>query len=94
MFVWAKVAEKHLAGQGTIDFSLRLMDEAEVSVSPGRAFGENGEGYVRIALVENEMRLKQAIRQIDRAMNKGIKAPSASKTKKNKQNSRKQSSGD
>lgn len=81
MFVWAKVAEKHLAGQGSIEFSLRLMDEAEVSVSPGRAFGENGEGYVRIALVENEQRLRQAIRQMDRALNKGIKAPSASKRK-------------
>ncbi len=82
MFVWAKVAPEHLAGQGTIDFSLRLMEDAEVSVAPGRAFGENGEGYVRIALVENEHRLKQAIRQMDRALNKGIKAPSATKLRK------------
>jgi alanine-synthesizing transaminase len=82
MFVWAKVAEKHLAGQGTIDFALRLMDEAEVAVSPGRAFGENGEGYVRIALVENQQRLRQAVRQMDRALNKGIVAPSATKLKK------------
>ncbi len=82
MFVWAKVAEEHLAGQGTIDFSLRLMEEAEVAVSPGRAFGEHGEGYVRVALVENEQRLRQAIRQIDRALNKGIKAPSASKVRR------------
>ncbi len=79
MFVWAKVSDEHLAGQGTIDFSLRMMDEAEVALSPGRAFGENGEGYVRIALVENEMRMKQAIRQLDGALNKGIKAPSATK---------------
>ena len=79
MFVWAKVAEKHLAGQTSIDFALRLLDEAEVALAPGRAFGENGEGYVRIALVENEQRLKQAFRQIDRALNKGIKAPSAKK---------------
>jgi len=82
MFVWAKVLDKHLAGQGSIDFALRLMDEAEVSLAPGRAFGENGEGYVRIALVENEQRLRQAVRQIDRALNKGIKAPSATKLKK------------
>jgi len=82
MFVWAKVPEKHLAGQGSIDFALRLIEEAEVTVAPGRAFGENGEGYVRIALVENEHRLRQAMRQIDRALNKGIKAPSASKLKK------------
>ncbi len=84
MFVWAKVTEKHLAGAGTIDFCLRLMEEAEVVLSPGRAFGENGEGFVRIALVENELRLKQAIRQMDRALNKGIKAPSASKAKSKK----------
>jgi alanine-synthesizing transaminase len=79
MFVWAKIAEKHLAGQGSIDFSLRLLDEAEVSIAPGRAFGQQGEGYARIALVENEQRLRQAIRNIDRALNKGIKAPTASK---------------
>ena len=82
MFVWARVADKHLAGQGTIDFCLRLMEDAEVAIAPGRAFGENGEGYVRIALVENELRLKQALRQMDRALNKGIKAPSARKRKK------------
>jgi len=82
MFVWARVAEEHLAGAGTIDFAMRLMDEAEVAVAPGRAFGENGEGYVRVALVENEIRLKQAVRQIDRALNKGIKAPSATKLKR------------
>ncbi|MDD4890811.1 MAG: aminotransferase class I/II-fold pyridoxal phosphate-dependent enzyme [Phycisphaerae bacterium] len=70
MFTWAKVSEQHLAGQGSIDFSMRLMEEAEVAVSPGAAFGDGGEGYLRIALVENELRLKQAIRQIDRAMNK------------------------
>jgi len=82
MFVWAKVAEDHLAGQGSIEFSLRLMEEAEVCLAPGRAFGENGEGYVRVALVENEHRLRQAVRQIDRALNKGIKAPSATKLQK------------
>ncbi|MFP4353943.1 MAG: aminotransferase class I/II-fold pyridoxal phosphate-dependent enzyme [Phycisphaerae bacterium] len=81
MFVWAKVSEEHLAGQGSIDFALRLMDEAEVALAPGRAFGEQGEKYVRIALVENEQRLRQAIRNIDRALNKGIKAPTASKIK-------------
>jgi len=89
MFVWARVADEHLAGQGTIEFCLRLLEEAEVVVSPGRAFGENGENYVRVALVENEQRLRQAIRQIDRALNKGIKAPSATKLQK-KSSSRKQ----
>ena len=69
MFVWAKVAEQHLASQGTIDFSLRLLEEADVAVAPGRGFGENGEGFVRIALVENELRIKQALRQMDAALN-------------------------
>jgi alanine-synthesizing transaminase len=85
MFVWARVADAHLAGQGSIDFCLRLLDEAEVAVSPGRAFGENGEGFVRVALIENEQRLRQAVRQIDRALNKGIKAPSATKLRKKEQ---------
>ena len=54
MFVWAKIKPEHLKGQGTIDFCLRMMDEAEVALAPGAAFGENGEGFVRIALVEND----------------------------------------
>jgi alanine-synthesizing transaminase len=43
-----------------------LIEHAEVAVAPGRAFGENGEGYMRIALVENEQRLRQAVRNISR----------------------------
>ncbi|GMU21452.1 MAG: aminotransferase [Phycisphaerae bacterium] len=70
MFVWARVRDEHLAGQGTIDFAMRMLEEAEVALAPGRAFGENGEGYVRIALVENEQRLRQAMRQLDYALNK------------------------
>ena len=69
MFVWARVKDEHLAGQSTIEFVMRMMEEAEVALAPGRAFGENGEGYVRIALVENEQRLRQAIRQLARAIN-------------------------
>jgi len=68
MFVWAKIKPEHLNGQGTIDFCLRMMDEAEVALSPGRAFGENGEGYVRIALVENDQRLKQAMGNLERVL--------------------------
>jgi alanine-synthesizing transaminase len=68
MFVWAKIKPEHLAGQGTIDFCLRMMDEAEVSLSPGRAFGEAGENFVRIALVENEQRLKQAMQNLERVL--------------------------
>jgi alanine-synthesizing transaminase len=66
MFVWARISDKHLQGLSTIDYALRLMEEAEVAIAPGRAFGEGGEGYVRIALVENDQRLRQAMRQIDR----------------------------
>jgi len=66
MFVWAKVAEEHLRGKGTIDYAMDLMEHAEVAIAPGAAFGENGEGYMRIALVENEQRLRQAIRNISR----------------------------
>ena len=66
MFVWAKVPAEHLSGKGTIDYAIDLMEHAEVAIAPGRAFGENGESYMRIALVENEQRLRQAIRNISR----------------------------
>jgi alanine-synthesizing transaminase len=66
MFVWAKIPAEHLKGKGTLEYSMDLMEYAEVAVAPGRAFGENGENYVRIALVENEQRLKQAVRNISR----------------------------
>ncbi len=68
MFVWAKIKSEHLRGGGTIDFCLRMMEEAEVALAPGRAFGEYGEHYVRIALVENEHRLKQAMENLRRAL--------------------------
>ncbi|HHT9128840.1 MAG TPA: aminotransferase class I/II-fold pyridoxal phosphate-dependent enzyme [Candidatus Wujingus californicus] len=67
MFVWAPIPEKWRA-MGSVDFAYKLINEAEVSVAPGAAFGENGEGYLRLAIVENELRLKQAVRQIDRAL--------------------------
>lgn len=67
MFVWAPIPEawKHL---NSLDFSMKLLNEAEVCVSPGAGFGHNGEGYIRIALVENEDRIRQALRQIRRAL--------------------------
>ena len=68
MFVWTRIKEQHLKGQSTIDFCLRMMDEAKVALAPGRAFGENGEGFVRIALVENQHRLRQAMRNLENAM--------------------------
>jgi alanine-synthesizing transaminase len=71
MFVWARVPDEQLKGKGTIDFAMDLVEHANVVVSPGRAFGENGEGYMRIALVENENRLRQAFRNIKKYVQKG-----------------------
>ena len=67
MFVWAPIPEawQHLT---SMDFAMKLLNEAEVCVSPGAGFGHNGEGYIRIALVENEDRIRQAVRQIRRAL--------------------------
>jgi alanine-synthesizing transaminase len=66
MFVWARIPEPH-ARLGSIEFAMQCLTEAQVALAPGRGFGEDGEGYVRIALVENEERLRQAVRQIRRA---------------------------
>jgi alanine-synthesizing transaminase len=68
MFVWARYPEEWQKRMGSIDFSMKLLEEAEVAVSPGRGFGELGEGYLRLALVENEQRLRQAVRQIARCL--------------------------
>jgi len=70
MFVWAKVPQEHCKGKGSIDFAIDLVEKADVVISPGRAFGECGENYMRIALVENEQRLRQAIRNISRFVRK------------------------
>jgi len=67
MFVWAPIPDP-FRPMGSFDFCLKMIDEAAVAAAPGAAFGENGEGFVRLALVENELRLKQAIRQIGRAL--------------------------
>ncbi len=72
MFVWAKVPKEHSKGKGSIDYALDLMEHAEVAIAPGRAFGEGGEDYMRIALVENEQRLRQAIRNIGRFIRKDL----------------------
>jgi alanine-synthesizing transaminase len=68
MFVWAPIPEPWRSKMGSIDFAMKLLEEAEVAVSPGRGFGETGEGYLRMALVENEQRLRQAARQIARCL--------------------------
>ena len=68
MFVWAPIPEPWRSRLGSIDFAMKLLEEAEVAVSPGRGFGEAGEGHLRLALIENEQRLRQAVRQIGRCL--------------------------
>ncbi len=70
MFVWAKVKPEHLTPYGgkTLEFCMGMVDKAEVAMTPGSAFGEGGEGYVRIALVENEQRIKQALKQLTKQL--------------------------
>lgn len=63
MFAWAPIPPA-FADMGSMAFSKMLLKEAEVAVSPGIGFGEYGEGYVRIGLVENEQRIRQAARNI------------------------------
>ncbi|MCH2456636.1 MAG: LL-diaminopimelate aminotransferase [Henriciella sp.] len=63
MFCWAPVPEQ-CKSMSSLEFSLALINEAGVAVAPGSGFGERGEGYVRIALVENEQRIRQAARNI------------------------------
>jgi alanine-synthesizing transaminase len=70
MFAWAPIPEP-FQSLGSVEFSTLLVEKAEVAVSPGIGFGEHGEGYVRIALVENEQRIRQAARNIRRFLETG-----------------------
>ena len=63
MFAWAPIPEP-MRALGSLEFAKRLLVDAKVAVSPGLGFGEYGEGYVRIALVENEHRIRQAARSL------------------------------
>ena len=63
MFVWSKIPDS-MINLGSLEFSKRLLTEAKVAVSPGIGFGDYGEGYVRFSLIENEHRIKQALRSI------------------------------
>ena len=69
MFAWAPLPDA-FAEAGSMTFSKLLIEEAGVAVSPGVAFGENGEGFVRIALVENEHRIRQAARNVRRFLDR------------------------
>ncbi|OHB79902.1 MAG: hypothetical protein A2V98_19485 [Planctomycetes bacterium RBG_16_64_12] len=68
MFVWARIPEPWASQMTSFDFAMKLLEEADVVASPGAAFGPAGEGYLRLALVENENRLRQAVRQIGRCL--------------------------
>ncbi|MBI1394200.1 MAG: LL-diaminopimelate aminotransferase [Alphaproteobacteria bacterium] len=65
MFAWAPIPER-FAEMGSVEFSKWLIREAAVAVAPGLGFGEHGEGFVRIGLVENEQRIRQAARNVRR----------------------------
>jgi alanine-synthesizing transaminase len=67
MFVWGRIPEKFIE-MGSVEFAKMLINEAGVAVSPGLGFGEYGDEYVRFALIENNMRINQAIRGIRKIM--------------------------
>lgn len=67
MFAWAAIPDK-FAAIGSVGFAKMLMEEADVAVAPGLGFGEDGEGFVRIGLVENEQRIRQAARNVRKVL--------------------------
>jgi alanine-synthesizing transaminase len=67
MFVWAKIPEP-FAHMGSMRFVCEMIDRANVAMTPGIGFSQEGEGYVRIALVENDHRMLQALEQIKQAL--------------------------
>ncbi len=69
MFAWAKIPEPYLE-MGSVDFCSKLVKEAHVALSPGVGFGPGGEGHVRFALIENEQRITQAVRNLKRSLTK------------------------
>jgi alanine-synthesizing transaminase len=69
MFVWAPIPEPYRE-QSSLEFSTFLIEEADVATSPGMGFGEGGDTHVRFALIENELRTNQAIRNLRRALTK------------------------
>jgi alanine-synthesizing transaminase len=69
MFAWAPLPES-FHELGSIGFAKRLMEEADVAVAPGAGFGEHGDGFVRIGLVENEQRIRQAARSVKKLLSR------------------------
>ena len=81
MYVWAKIPEAY-AALGSIEFTKRLLEDAKIAVAPGIGFGDYGDDHVRIALIENEHRLRQAVRGIRDMFRKDglLKAPAKDTT--------------
>ncbi len=67
MFVWGKIPDQYI-DMGSVEFSKMLIREAKVAVAPGIGFGEYGDEYVRFALIENNMRINQAVRGIKKIL--------------------------
>jgi alanine-synthesizing transaminase len=63
MYIWAEIPDAYKA-MGSLEFSKKLLAEAKVAVSPGIGFGDYGDTHVRFALIENEQRIRQALRGI------------------------------
>ena len=69
MFVWAGIKPEHLQGQDSIDFCMRMMDQPKWRCHRAGHLVRTGDGFVRIALVENDQRLTQAMANLDRCLN-------------------------
>src|SRR5262249_2836159 len=69
MFAWAPIPEPYRE-MGSIEFAKLIVSEADVALSPGVGFGPGGDRYVRFALIENEQRIQQAVRNLRRALTK------------------------
>jgi len=76
MYIWAKIPD-HYRAMGSLDFAKKLLNEARVAVSPGVGFGEHGDDHVRFALIENEHRIRQAVRGIREMFRKDGVLPKA-----------------
>lgn len=76
MFAWAKLPEQYRE-HGSMEFAKQLLVHAKIAVAPGIGFGEYGEGYVRIGLVENEHRIRQAARNVKKFLSMRINEPPA-----------------
>jgi alanine-synthesizing transaminase len=76
MFAWAPLPPA-LKEMGSLEFSKQMLIHAKVAVAPGVGYGEDGEGYVRIAMVENEQRIRQAARNVRKFLSMhGVNTPS------------------